>query len=276
MQAIDGLGVGVAVTRLEVRVQDRHVRFVIEVETKPGADLQLVSDVDGVLSEARIGPVGAVERGVIRVAADRVLVVQARGAAGGEVGQRVKVVDAVRGRNEHVEHVGLAGLGADLETVAAPAVVGDGLVAGFLFVQRVGVAELVGPETHAREAAGAAGRRGVDGDLGRGTDLDVRIDLSGVGGLSVAIVAIGALQRGRKVVGPVGVDFEGGRLVAVELLIPVRTQRRRGGAHVGAQIGAGFSVAIGQAGAVAIADVPIELGRVLLVGDRTGRVDVFQ
>jgi len=74
VQLVDGLLVGELIARQEVGVEDRAVRLAVPVIADAGGDLQVVGDVQRVLGEDRIGPVGGLELRVFRIAGDRVLV----------------------------------------------------------------------------------------------------------------------------------------------------------------------------------------------------------
>ena len=68
-------------------------------------------------------------------------------------------------------------------------------------------------------------------------------------------------------------QFEGQRLIGVELRVVLRVELDGGRAEVRAQHVRGFSVAVGQAGPLAIHDVPVQLGRIFPVQDRGRRRD---
>jgi len=239
-------------------VADAEVVEEALVEARPAADFRNIqSHAEQQVQVVGGGPAVLQEEAVVleRELRCSVVDVVAVGLAEGEVAedavaeilQAAEPVVAQAGFDEQVEDVVVFVVDAEPDGVVAGVVVTlEEDVQGF-GAQHVCVAELLGTEANRLTAE-------VDAN-GRQARLVVghRIE-----------VAVGDLELGREVVGPIGVELTNEGLEHLVLGIPVRGQRQRVVVEVRQDDGVFFGTVVAEAGALEVGDVPVELDQNVL------------
>ncbi len=268
VQAVEVGLVRVPVAGDEVRIQGGLVAHPVVVVANAVVEGQPLVDVPGVLEQPGRNRIVVHSGRAEQRAGYGPTVGQLVRASGGEVGDRVEVVNPVSGLDEQIEDVHVAILDAGFDQVVLETRIARDELAGLLLgLQHVRLPELVRPELDLRHAAGAGGEGAGRGGIGADGDVAEALAFRRV--LPPLIRAIGDPRLGRKGRRPIGVQLQGVVVLRLRLDVPVRFQidvRDRGAAFPHRGIG----VPVGGGEPLAVGDVPVDLDRRLLVDDRLG------